>query len=165
MRFSRLGGSRPDQTQWNGYTQQRASVHDDGVPTIDGLPTMSQTLEIAADETSPTNAQYKRQRRSRRVASPSAAALCLLLAGSLPVAMSQSCISLANSRTCSAFNASSVATSGFVAGLYPFLTGVNSVESFDNALNVYIATSYTLTKYVSIGGSLHSFLRLESVLS
>jgi hypothetical protein len=149
MRSSSLDGSRPDHTLWNGHTHQRTSVHDDSVPSIDGFSTMSQTLEIIADESLPSNTQYKRQRRPRRVASPSVAALCLLLAGSLPLAMSQSCVSLANSRTCPAFNASSVATSGFVAGLFPFLSGVNNVDSFDNALDTYIATTYTLTKYVS----------------
>jgi hypothetical protein len=139
MRSNILDGSRPDYTRWNDYI----SVQDDGASSID-----SSTLELTADET-PSNAQSKRQRRSRRVASPSAA-LCLLLAGSLPLAMSQSCISLANSRTCPAFNASSVATTGVAASLFPFLSGVNSVDSFDTALDVYIRTSYTQTKYVTI---------------
>lgn len=60
--------------------------------------------------------------------------------------MAQSCISLANSRTCGAFNASSVSTNSYVTGLYPFLQNVRNVDDFDTALENYVSNAYAQLK-------------------
>ncbi|KAK5274852.1 hypothetical protein LTR96_001453 [Exophiala xenobiotica] len=69
-----------------------------------------------------------------------------------PAALAQSCISLAGSKTCSAFNASSISTNTNLTGLYPFLAYVTSTAEFDTQLNQYVSQQYVQTKYVNIFG-------------
>jgi len=76
-------------------------------------------------------------------------AICALLASSLPTAMAQSCVSLADSDTCSAFNASSISTDSTLVGLFPFLSSVTDTASFDSGLQTYIANGFTQTRYVT----------------
>ncbi|KAF1816962.1 hypothetical protein P152DRAFT_5062 [Eremomyces bilateralis CBS 781.70] len=82
----------------------------------------------------------------------SALALALFAASSLPVATAQNCISLAGSSECSAFNASSISTTGEVAGIFPFLAFVSDRQTFDEQLRQYIATSYPRHKYQQLIG-------------
>ena len=56
------------------------------------------------------------------------------------------CISLRDSSACSAFNASSVSTDSFLVGLFPFLANVDSVGSFDSALDYYVNNGYAQLK-------------------
>lgn len=66
-----------------------------------------------------------------------------MLASAAPTAMAQSCISLANSAACPAFNASSISTNSNLTGLFPFLSSVTDVSSFDSGLRDYISGDFT----------------------
>ncbi|KAM0717339.1 hypothetical protein Q7P37_007191 [Cladosporium fusiforme] len=81
------------------------------------------------------------------------AAACVLLASGIPTAMSQdSCISLADSNACRAFNASSISTDSTLTGLFPFLSDVTDAESFDTEIENYINGDYAQTKYQQLLG-------------
>lgn len=83
-------------------------------------------------------------RRPRRIAAiPTSTAICALLAGSIPMAMAQSCISLADSTACQAFGDASISTDSSVAALFPFLNSVGDVSSFDSGIASYIAGDFT----------------------
>ncbi|KAJ9622206.1 hypothetical protein H2204_011638 [Knufia peltigerae] len=69
-----------------------------------------------------------------------------------PVAFAQSCISLASSQACSAFNASSISTDSDLVNLYPFLAYVKTVQDFDTQINQYVSQQYVQTKYENIFG-------------
>lgn len=89
-----------------------------------------------------TNLTRRRTARLTRTA-----AACVLLATGLPTAMSQdSCISLADSTACQAFNASSISTDSNLTGLFPFLSDVTDAESFDTELENYVNGDYAQTK-------------------
>lgn len=83
-------------------------------------------------------------RKARRIAgiSPSTA-ICALLAGSISTAMAQSCISLADSTACQAFGDASISTASNVAELFPFLSSVDNVATFDSGIASYIAGDFT----------------------
>ena len=108
--------------------------------------------DAVADDGDMLSSSAQHERTSRRCARKTGAtttttAFCALLAvASLPTAMAQSCISLANSRTCGAFNASSVSTNSYVTGLYPFLQNVRNVDDFDTALENYVSNAYAQLK-------------------
>lgn len=68
------------------------------------------------------------------------------LLGSALVSAQSGCISLEDSTTCPAFSSASVATSGFVADLYPFLQFVSDRESFDEQLLSYVQTTFVQNK-------------------
>lgn len=83
----------------------------------------------------------------RRTAQLKRTAACILLATGLPTAMSQdTCISLADSTACQAFNASSISTDSSLTGLFPFLSDVTDAESFDTEIANYINGDYAQTK-------------------
>jgi hypothetical protein len=65
-----------------------------------------------------------------------------LLASSIPTAMAQNCVSLANSKQCPAFSAASVSTDTALVGLFPFLSSVSDTKSFDSGLEAYIANGF-----------------------
>ncbi|KIX00004.1 uncharacterized protein Z518_10931 [Rhinocladiella mackenziei CBS 650.93] len=69
-----------------------------------------------------------------------------------PRVLAQSCISLAGSTTCPAFNASSISTDQSVVDLYPFLAYVSSTEDFDTQLSQYVSQQYVQSKYINIFG-------------
>ncbi|KAF1982921.1 hypothetical protein K402DRAFT_183662 [Aulographum hederae CBS 113979] len=73
------------------------------------------------------------------------------IAASLPGVAAQSCISLAGSEACPAFNGSSVSTAESVSG-FPFLNFVSDLSSFDDRLRNYISTSYAQEKYQNLLG-------------
>ncbi|RMZ88469.1 hypothetical protein DV736_g4302, partial [Chaetothyriales sp. CBS 134916] len=64
----------------------------------------------------------------------------------------QSCISLAQSKACVAFNSSSISTDTALVGLFPFLAYVSNVDEFDQELSSYITQDYVSTKYVDLFG-------------
>lgn len=123
-----------------------------------------------------TPASTQSQARRGRIQMSKSAALLSLLAIA-PTALAQGCISLENSRACSAFNASSVSTEGEVSDILygflpradplgqdgsaphiprntslpdysPFLKFVDDVESFDQQLTAYIETGWVERQYV-----------------
>jgi hypothetical protein len=116
------------------------------------------------------------QKQSR---APTKSAVFLsLLAASLPLSMAQeTCIPLRSSTTCPGFGAASVSTNANLTGaLYvdphvrlqvlannptsSFLSFVSNVQTFDDRLRWFIATSYTEQKYVFIRSSVgHTSLR------
>ncbi|KAK4110005.1 hypothetical protein N656DRAFT_791530 [Canariomyces notabilis] len=58
------------------------------------------------------------------------------------------CISLRGSKTCSAFNSSSVSTTdSHLVGRYPFLSFASNVHTFDELLKSYVETDYVREKY------------------
>lgn len=89
--------------------------------------------------------------------------LSVLAATTLPGAMAQSCISLANSTQCPAFNASSISTDSTLTGLLyvpeaclgftanrtdkpahsSFLSNVTDTASFDTSIQEYIAGDFS----------------------
>lgn len=74
-------------------------------------------------------------------------AACALLATVVPIAMAQeSCISLAESTACPAFNASSISTNSDLTGLFPFLSDVTDVQSFDSEIQNYVSGDFARTK-------------------
>ncbi|KAL8861671.1 MAG: hypothetical protein Q9178_001872 [Gyalolechia marmorata] len=76
----------------------------------------------------------------------------LLLAFLAPSAFAQSCISLAGSTLCSAFNSSSISTGSALSGQFPFLAFVSSTQQFDDQLSRYISTNYVQQKYQQLLG-------------
>lgn len=96
-----------------------------------------------------------KRRKTRHIGAKTA--VCALLASTIPTAMAQSCIPLASSRTCPSFNASSISTDSFLVGLFPFLSSVTSVSSFDSGLDTYIANGFTQTRYVRSEDSRNDF--------
>ena len=90
---------------------------------------------------------------------------CAGVAALLPVAAAQSCISLAASTQCPAFNASSISTDTTLTGLLyvksvdemsvnqltiysPFLSSVTDTSSFDTGIQQYIADGFTQQRFV-----------------
>ncbi|EHY59272.1 hypothetical protein HRR83_001460 [Exophiala dermatitidis] len=69
-----------------------------------------------------------------------------------PAVLAQSCISLAGSKTCPAFNSSSISTDTELVNLYPFLAFVTNTEDFDTQLSQYVTQRYVQLKYVDIFG-------------
>ncbi|EMC91614.1 hypothetical protein BAUCODRAFT_79143 [Baudoinia panamericana UAMH 10762] len=66
--------------------------------------------------------------------------------------MAQNCISLATSRECPSFNASSISTSSALVGLFPFLSSVTDTASFDSGLQSYITGGFTQLRYQTLIG-------------
>lgn len=98
------------------------------------------------DETCRQRRTQRKAKRRRLIPSGTATVVCTLLASGLRTAMAQSCISLADSTACSAFNASSISTNSNLTGLFPFLSDVTDTASFDSGIQDYIANGYTRTK-------------------
>jgi hypothetical protein len=83
----------------------------------------------------------------RRAAQLTTSAACALLASRVPIAMAQeSCISLTGSTACPAFNASSISTNSNLTGLFPFLSDVTDLDSFDTEIQSYVSGDYARTK-------------------
>ncbi|KAF2145587.1 uncharacterized protein K452DRAFT_295193 [Aplosporella prunicola CBS 121167] len=66
--------------------------------------------------------------------------------------MAQSCVSLATSTQCSAFNASSISTDSTLTGLFPFLADVSDTASFDQHLEDYVSGSFVQQRYENLLG-------------
>ncbi|KAK3626721.1 hypothetical protein LTR56_019653 [Elasticomyces elasticus] len=100
-------------------------------------------------------ASIRRHRPTKRRRTPQSGAfmvLSALLASSLPTALAQTCISLADSTACPAFNASSVSTDSTLVGLFPFLSSVTDTTSFDSGIQTFIANGFTQTRYETLIG-------------
>ncbi|WYZ45207.1 hypothetical protein EsH8_VIII_000523 [Colletotrichum jinshuiense] len=80
------------------------------------------------------------------------AAVLSVLSTSALVSAQSNCVSLQGSTTCSAFQSASVSTTGFVAGIFPFLQFVSSRETFDQQMLSYIETTYVQEKYQTLLG-------------
>ena len=98
------------------------------------------------DETCRQRRTHWKSKRRRLMPSGTATVTFALLASGVQKAMAQSCISLADSTACSAFNASSISTNSNLTGLFPFLSDVTDTASFDSGLQDYITNRYTQTK-------------------
>ncbi len=109
-------------------------------------PTRGTVHAEDAIQSRPRRVRLKRRRREH--IKPSTWA-CAFLAGSLQTSTAQSCVSLKNSKECSAFNASSVSTDSSLVGLFPFLSSVSDTKSFDSGLKSYISNGWAQVKYVS----------------
>ncbi|KAF2089016.1 hypothetical protein K490DRAFT_38638 [Saccharata proteae CBS 121410] len=66
--------------------------------------------------------------------------------------MAQSCVSLAGSSECSAFNSSSISTDSNLTALFPFLSGVSDTASFDDQLRSYISGDFVSERYTNLLG-------------
>ncbi|KAF9881745.1 SH3 domain-containing protein [Colletotrichum karsti] len=91
-------------------------------------------------------------RTGRTVGQASKAALLSLLSASTLVSAQSGCVSIQGSTQCPAFQSASVSTTGFVAGLFPFLQFVSNRETFDSQLQSYIETTYVREKYQTLLG-------------
>ncbi|KAK0722075.1 hypothetical protein B0T26DRAFT_644415 [Lasiosphaeria miniovina] len=89
--------------------------------------------------------------RRRGRAFPTTRGVLLSLLSASPTAMA-ACISLKGSKTCSAFESSSVSTDSFLIGLFPFLKSVSDTASFDSQLQDYVQTTYVQEKYQNLIG-------------
>lgn len=102
----------------------------------------SMAYESVGDSTATTSVKRSgttrsaKRRKLHRPRTPTVA--CTLLLTSLPMAQAQECISLEGSSACPAFNASSISTSNDLVGLFPFLSDVSDLSSFDSQLQDYI---------------------------
>ncbi|KXT12240.1 hypothetical protein AC579_820 [Pseudocercospora musae] len=100
-------------------------------------------------EPTSTCTSYRRSERRKR---SSAKTLCALLASTIPTAMAQNCLSLADSTACPAFSAASISTDTNLTGLFPFLQNVSDTASFDTAIQNYIAGDFTQLRYQQLIG-------------
>ncbi|RPB05899.1 hypothetical protein L873DRAFT_1796739 [Choiromyces venosus 120613-1] len=94
-------------------------------------------------------------RYPKRRTTLSGASFVILSTLFIPLAAAQatgSCISLANSRTCSAFNGSSISTSSALVGNFPFLQYVANTQQFDNQFEQYIKQDYAKHKFQDLFG-------------
>ncbi|KAK0363378.1 hypothetical protein LTR02_012270 [Friedmanniomyces endolithicus] len=66
--------------------------------------------------------------------------------------MAQTCVSLADSTACPAFNASSISTDSALVGLFSFLSSVTDTASFDSGIQTYIANGFTQLRYQTLIG-------------
>ncbi|KAI1265612.1 hypothetical protein F5Y18DRAFT_416942 [Xylariaceae sp. FL1019] len=73
--------------------------------------------------------------------------LGILFSSQVAMAQQASCISLAGSKACSAFQDASISTATNVTDLYPFLKVVNNVDQFDSQLVQYISGTWRQQKY------------------
>ncbi|KAF2733163.1 hypothetical protein EJ04DRAFT_276602 [Polyplosphaeria fusca] len=73
-----------------------------------------------------------------------------VLAAALPTAMAQQCISLQGTTACPAFSNASISTE--LTGLFPFLSFVSDIQSFDTRLREYVSTDYARQKYQQLIG-------------
>lgn len=76
----------------------------------------------------------------------------LLSLATAAMAQNSSCISLAGSTQCPAFNTASVSTGDSVTGLFPFLAYVSDTDSFDQYLAAYVQSSFVQQRYVQLLG-------------
>lgn len=78
------------------------------------------------------------------------------MATSVPLAMAQqdqpSCIQLTDSTTCSAFSSAFVSINKTVMDLFPFLTGVSDVKTFDKQLSQYLSGDWRQRQYQTLLG-------------
>jgi hypothetical protein len=134
---------------FDSYSEGWSNENEDAAANagLNGLrPERSGTLQmqLLADlPPTPTHSTMHRRKRRLAVISPSIA-ICALLAGSstIPTAMAQSCISLADSTACPAFDDASISTGSTTVGLFPFLSSVENVTSFDSGIATYIAGAF-----------------------
>ncbi|KAL8659207.1 MAG: hypothetical protein Q9226_000545 [Calogaya cf. arnoldii] len=94
----------------------------------------------------------ERSKKMRRHSSGSISSLLLVFLATVPPTMAQSCISLATSTQCSAFNSSSISAGSALSGQFPFLAFVSSTQQFDDQLSRYITTNYVQQKYQQLLG-------------
>ncbi|MCJ1427745.1 hypothetical protein MMC29_005650 [Sticta canariensis] len=71
------------------------------------------------------------------------------LASASAVVDAQTCVSLANSTECRAFNASSISTAPALMSSFPFLAFVSNTQQFDEQLRLYITSDYVQLKNTS----------------
>ncbi|KAF2217320.1 hypothetical protein CERZMDRAFT_109069 [Cercospora zeae-maydis SCOH1-5] len=62
------------------------------------------------------------------------------------------CIPLAGSTACPAFSSASVSTDRSLVGLFPFLSNVSNVSSFDSGIAAYIEGDFTQLRYQTLIG-------------
>ncbi|KAI9053084.1 hypothetical protein LZ554_003353 [Drepanopeziza brunnea f. sp. 'monogermtubi'] len=90
--------------------------------------------------------------RKQRHTGVNTTSVLLFALATVPVAMAQSCISLAGSTQCPAFTSASISTDSSLVGLFPFLQFVSSTSNFDEQLSAYVSTSYVQQKYQTLLG-------------
>lgn len=125
----------------SGEAVRRGSMDEGPMPTSRRLPATR-----AAHRKSTSTQSDSRPRRRGDVTNNWTAVTCALLAASFQTAAAQGCISLRQSSVCSAFNASSISTDSAVTGLFPFLSTVSNVQTFDSGLQAYIQDGYAQVK-------------------
>ncbi|KAB2577435.1 hypothetical protein BFW01_g12182 [Lasiodiplodia theobromae] len=90
---------------------------------------------------------------SRRLRPTTAFSTAVLLSlATVAMAQNSSCISLAGSTQCPAFNTASVSTGDSLTGLFPFLAYVSDTDSFDQYLAAYVQSSFVQQRYVQLLG-------------
>ena len=135
------------------------SVDDDDDGTMKGHTRLRSRRAVQPDFASTSPQQDKmagtcldrppRQSKRRKIVHiRTPTVICALLASHLPTAIAQSCISLTGSAECPSFNASSISTDIALVGLFPFLSSVTDLSSFDTGLANYIANGFVSTRYV-----------------
>ncbi|KAF2120789.1 hypothetical protein BDV96DRAFT_641444 [Lophiotrema nucula] len=89
-------------------------------------------------------------RRQKQSPVAKSAFVLSVLAAALPATMAQQCISLQGTTTCPAFSNASISTG--LTGLFPFLSYVSDISTFDSRLQEYISTDYARQKYQQLIG-------------
>ncbi|RFU32082.1 hypothetical protein B7463_g4271, partial [Scytalidium lignicola] len=124
-------------------------IHDDSLSDASVMPTSTPSSTAAATtmagNSSATGA--RRQRRSTTGFNTKMALLSVLAAAAAPIAMAQeSCISLANSKLCSAFSSASISTDSTLVGfLYENLLGCGSIDLANSSLTSNLYARFTTT--------------------
>jgi len=140
-----------------------AGDHDRDVPEpqVQGDVRTAAIAEISRQQHTASITRRRPTKRRKTSHTRACTAVCALLASSVPAAMAQTCVSLADSTACPAFNASSISTDSALVGLFPFLSSVTDTASFDSGIQTYIANGFAQTRYVDS----HSIRESQGILT
>ena len=101
------------------------------------------TGRSARDSGCARRVQRRRRRQGDAIPRSKAIVAAVLLASGAQLAAAQdTCVSLAESTQCSAFSSASVSTDSDLTGLFPFLSLVTDVASFDTQIQTYINADF-----------------------
>ncbi|CUS14348.1 unnamed protein product [Tuber aestivum] len=113
------------------------------------------TIPSDCDAFAESTSNMPSPRYQNRRTTLSGASFVILSTLLVPLAAAQaagSCIPLSTSRTCAAFNRSSISTSAALFGSFPFLQYVANIEQFDNQFEQYIKQDYAKHKFQELFG-------------
>ncbi|KAG0642025.1 hypothetical protein HOY80DRAFT_1008134 [Tuber brumale] len=114
--------------------------------------TIPSDCDAFAESTSNMSSSPRSQKRRTTLSGSSFIILSTLFISLAAAQAAGSCISLATSRTCTAFNSSSISTSNALVGNFPFLQYVANIEQFDNQFEQYIKQDYAKHKFQDLFG-------------
>ncbi|GAB7338880.1 hypothetical protein MBLNU457_5564t2 [Dothideomycetes sp. NU457] len=129
-------------SSWQKF-KRRSNKRETGI-RVSGLECLHADQQLSTSQ---------RSCKAPRVLQPHIQLLLLgVVVASIPAAVAQNCISLAQSTQCPAFNASSISTDSTLTGLFPFLSSVTDTASFDTQIQSYISGAFAQQRYQQLIG-------------